>query len=130
MTNRNKSRGTAWETAVAKHAQSRGFPYCERRALAGNTDKGDLTLCPGVIIECKDWAAYNDGNVTEWWRETLAEKKNANASVALLVVKRSYQPAGKAWCWVQGEWGYWSAYRLDDALDMLRDQGWGSAREL
>lgn len=130
MTNRSKSRGTAWETAVVKHAAANGFPYCERRALAGNLDKGDLTLCPGVIVECKDWANYADGDVTEWWRETLVEKKNANASVALLVVKRAYRPTGMAWCWIQGEWGYWQAMRLDDALAMLRDMGWGDARNV
>jgi hypothetical protein len=129
VTNHSKNRGTRWETEVVKHARANGFPYCERRALAGNADKGDLTLCPGVIVECKDWSDYTNGDVSEWWRETLKEKKNANASVALLVVKRAYQGTGMAWCWVQGEWGYWSAYRLDDALSMLRDNGWGNARD-
>lgn len=128
MTNPSKSKGTQFETDVVRFAQANGFPYSERRALAGNLDKGDLTLCPGVIVECKAWADFSDGNVTDWWAETLREKKNANASIALLVVKRAYRPTSMAWCWVQGEWSYWSCYYLQDALDMLRDMGWGSAR--
>lgn len=130
MTNKRKSRGTSWETAVARYANENGFPYAERRALAGNLDKGDLTLCPGIIVECKDWADYCDSDVTKWWEETRKEKANANASIALLVVKRAYRPTGMAWCWMTGEWGFWSAYRLEDALSMLRDMGWGDGRNV
>lgn len=130
MANPNKNRGTAWETAIVRHANANGFPFAERRALSGNLDKGDGTLCPGIIFEAKDWADYGDGDVTNWWAETAKEKKNANASIALLIVKRAYRPTGMAWCWLQGEWGFWSAYRLDDALNMLRDQGWGDSRNV
>lgn len=130
MSNPSKNKGTKFETDVVRYAQENGFRYSERRALAGNLDKGDLTLCPGIIVECKAWADFSDGDVGMWWAETLREKKNANASIALLIVKRAYQPTAKAWCWVQGEWGFWSAYYLHDALDMLRDQGWGDSRNV
>lgn len=49
MTNPSKARGTAAETAVVRYLR-RWWPNVERRALAGNADKGDLTGIPGVTI--------------------------------------------------------------------------------
>lgn len=129
MTNRSKNRGTAWETAVVKYLRENGFPGAERRALSGSNDKGDITVCPGIIAECKDWADYGDGDVADWWKQTATERKNANAAIGLLVVKRAYRPTGMAWCWMQDGWGYWSAYMLQDALAHLRDNGYGNRME-
>lgn len=125
---RPKDIGTQWETTVVRYLQSNGFPGAERRALSGSADKGDILVCPGVIAECKAWTSFSDADVTEWWHETATEKKNANASVALLIVKRKGligQP-GNAWCWRQGEWGYWHAQFLSLAIQELRDMGWGT----
>jgi hypothetical protein len=124
--NTSKAKGTAWESEVVKYLRANGFEQAERRALAGNADKGDILVCPGVIAECKAWATFTDGDVVEWWAETATEKKNANASVALLIIKRPRKGADRAWCWRQGEWGYWHAQFLSEALEELRDMGWGS----
>ena len=42
MTNPSKAKGTAWETAYARCLIDLGFPYAERRALAGAFDMGDI----------------------------------------------------------------------------------------
>jgi len=124
--NTSKAKGTAWESEVVKYLRANGFEQAERRALAGNADKGDILVTAGVIAECKAWATFTDSNVVDWWAETATEKKNANASVALLIVKRPRKGAAQSWCWRQGEWGYWHAQFLSDALNELRDMGWGS----
>jgi hypothetical protein len=49
--NKSKIKGTAYETAVVRHLNDNGFPYAERRALAGNLDKGDIAGIPSVVME-------------------------------------------------------------------------------
>lgn len=129
MSNPSKNKGTQFETDVVRYAQSNGFPYCERRALAGNLDKGDATLCPGIILEMKAWAEWSDGDIVNWQRETEREKKNANASIGILVVKRPRKNVAASYAYVVDEWGYFGCYFLADLLDKLRDQGWGSPRD-
>lgn len=89
--NRSKAKGTAVETAVTRFANSYGFPLAERRALAGSSDRGDVLLCPGVILECKGGAAAelaSEALIRAWMDETERERKNARADVGMLVVKR------------------------------------------
>lgn len=51
---KSRDRGTRWESAIVGYLQEHGFPYAERRALAGALDKGDVTGVPGVMVEAKD----------------------------------------------------------------------------
>lgn len=53
MSNPSKSKGTAWESAIVSFLQSAGWPYVERRTLAGSKDRGDIAGIPGVVIEAK-----------------------------------------------------------------------------
>jgi len=92
--NRSKQRGTAFETRVVKYLQERGFVNAERRALAGTLDKGDITGLPGVVIECKNVKAID---LAGWMDETLAEQKNARASVAFCVFPRRNRHIGQAY---------------------------------
>ena len=48
----SRQKGTAWESAIVSYLQEHGYPYAERRAMAGANDKGDILL-PGVMIEAK-----------------------------------------------------------------------------
>jgi|HubBroStandDraft_1064217.scaffolds.fasta_scaffold28870_2 hypothetical protein len=48
-----KAKGTAAETAVVRFLQANGYPHCERRALAGAQDRGDVAGIPGIVIEVK-----------------------------------------------------------------------------
>ena len=95
MTNRPKDIGTAFETACARWLSERLGQRVERRALHGTMDEGDLgwlrssTGLDG-IVECKagrqaEAAAPSD--VAEWRRQTDAERENARAGFALLVLK-------------------------------------------
>lgn len=89
--NRSKAKGTAVETAVTRFANSYGFPLAERRALSGSSDRGDVLLCPGVILECKGGAAAelaSEALIRAWMDETEKERQNARADIGILVVKR------------------------------------------
>lgn len=92
MTNRSKSIGTKFETQCARWLTERlGYPV-ERRALHGNKDVGDLAWLIGKgsargIVECKAVKAVTTANVAEWRRQTTAERDNAGARFAWLVIK-------------------------------------------
>ncbi len=109
-----KAKGTAAETAVATWLRDNGFPYAERRALAGIADKGDLTGIPGLCVEVKAHARLA---IPEWLRELDAEVANSAAAVGLLVVK----PKGIGVTRV-GDW--WAVQRLSSAAGLLREAGW------
>ena len=47
-----RAKGTLWESTIVKYLQEHGYPWAERRAMAGAYDKGDIHL-PGVMIEAK-----------------------------------------------------------------------------
>lgn len=81
---RYRGKGTWAETAVAEYASYSGFPHADRLPRAGNKDRGDVGLCPGVICEVKNCTKWG---FPAWLRETAAEKANARASVGFLVVK-------------------------------------------
>jgi hypothetical protein len=138
--------GTAAETAVTRVAQHHGFPYADRRAGRGVLDVGDITLCPGVIVEVKGGDAArtaSDGDIERWLTETARERRNAGAAVAFLVVQRprvGTLNAGRWWAWWRLGWVaelggtglpnttiYATPVRctLADALGFLRAAGWG-----
>lgn len=85
MSNPSKTKGTAWESAIVAFLISRGWVHAERRALAGNTDKGDITGLPGVMIEAKCCKTIT---VPAWIDEAEAEKRNAGAAVGVVWWKR------------------------------------------
>lgn len=127
MANPSKQKGTAFETAVVRYCRENGFPLCERRALAGALDLGDALLCPGVILEMKAHATVTDGLIKEWLIETERERKNANATYGILVVKRPRRAVQDSWA-VQRAYGGWPRFTwLADQLDELRSNGWGDS---
>lgn len=85
MTNTAKARGTAYESSVTAYLNANGFPYVERRALAGNLDKGDLLGVPGWVLELKDHKAFN---LSGWMDEAKVEAKNAGAPWFAVIFKR------------------------------------------
>lgn len=92
--NRSKARGTAFETAVVRYLQEHGFPYAERRALAGNSDRGDIAGVPGVAIECK---AVQRIELAQFVDEAQRERANAGAALGVTVVKRRQKSTGDAY---------------------------------
>ena len=92
MTNKSKSKGTAFETQCARWLTERLGYHVERRALHGNRDVGDLAWLIGKgdargIVECKAVKAVTTANVAEWRRQTEAERDNSGARFAWLVIK-------------------------------------------
>lgn len=81
----SKQRGTAAETAVVRYLQSNGFPYAERRALAGINDKGDVSGMPGCVLEVKNCKRTE---LAGWVDELDQEMKNAGAYIGAVVHKR------------------------------------------
>jgi hypothetical protein len=79
-----RAKGTAAETLVVRYLQSTYWPFAERRALAGGQDKGDITGTPGLAWEVKSAKTLC---VPAWLRETEAERVNAKADYATLVIK-------------------------------------------
>src|SRR5690606_39625587 len=91
MVNKPKQIGTAVETAIVRAARTRGFPNADRLTLTGATDRGDIGLCPGVIIEAKGGQqakTASDALIAKWLTETETERQNAGAAIAFLVTQR------------------------------------------
>ena len=92
--NRAKQKGTAWETAVVRYLNEHGFPFAERRAMAGRDDRGDVAGIPGVILECK---ATREITLAAFMDETAEERRNAGASLGVAVVKRRQRSTADAY---------------------------------
>jgi hypothetical protein len=92
--NKSKIKGTYMETRAVNHLIARGFKYAERRALQGTNDRGDVSGIPGVVIEVKN---QKQMDLAGWIDETLAEQKNAGASVAFCVFPRRNRSIGQAY---------------------------------
>lgn len=152
MANPSKSKGTAFETNVVRYLQeSLGQPEIERRALHGSHDLGDVhrIAAHGLsgIAECKDYREYCDADLARWRSQTLAERENAGAGFALLVVHRRGRSSkwdrpsfgenvvwltvadlmrigalGSAGPWDDAEY-VWVSMRLCDACDLMRYGG-------
>ena len=112
MTNRSKSRGTAWESAVVTYLQARGWPHAERRALHGALDCGDIAGIVGVVIECQSAAKVE---LAAWLDEAKAEGLNARADLAAAWFKRRGKTSpgggfvvmdGETFTWLLKEAGY------------------------
>ena len=111
MTNRPKNIGTAAETAVVRAARAHGFGLADRLTLTGALDRGDIGLCPGVVVEVKGGQAAktaSDGQIEKWLAETERERVNAGADVAILVTARAGIGAPNAHRW----WAHWRLSNL------------------
>ena len=94
MANPSKKKGTAWETALVEYLKLSGFPYAERRALCGTSDRGDVAGIPGVVLEAK---AEKTIALSTYMDEVATEKQNANAQVGAAVIKRRNRGPGDSY---------------------------------
>jgi hypothetical protein len=117
MVNRPRIKGTFAETAVVGYLQLNGWPYAERRALKGATDRGDVAGCPGLCIEVKYAGTARDAGtnlrIGSWLTETGIERLNAGADYGILVVK----PPGVGERFV----GSWYAVMMGGEFERLRN---------
>ncbi len=106
MTNTAKAKGTAFETAVVNFLKTR-WPGVERRALAGNKDKGDIQGIPGWALECKNTAAITLATFVD---EALVEARNAGVQFGAAIIKRRGKGVSQAYVvmtleqWVESQW--------------------------
>lgn len=74
MANRNKARGTTFETAVLNYLKLRGFGRTYRTPQAGVYDTGDINgIVSGyseVIIQCKNRKEFD---LSGWLNDTVAQ---------------------------------------------------------
>jgi hypothetical protein len=89
-----KAKGTAAETAVVRFLQANGYPHCERRALAGAQDRGDVAGIPGIVIEVKAAARLE---LAGWVDEAVKEALRPDGQFEVPVVwhkRRGYTNPG------------------------------------
>ena len=117
MGNRNKAKGTSFETLIKNYLVENGFEEARRAALEGAEDKGDIhgiqqrTTLRKVCIQCKNDKSFN---FSGWLNDTVEQAGRLGKALPLLVVKRK----GK------GEKALSDSYvvmRLGDMVDLLRD---------
>jgi hypothetical protein len=97
---RPKDIGTRAESMTVAYLRENGFAQAERRALHGNTDLGDITGIPDVVIEVKGGEAAKNasvGQINAWLEETETERLNAGADIGILVVQRRQQNVRNWW---------------------------------
>lgn len=88
---RQVDKGTRWETLCRDELAARlGDERIHRKAHAGAHDTGDLggIFAHGYegVAECKWYKTYTRSDMLRWRAETLAERANANADFAVLLV--------------------------------------------
>lgn len=145
----SRSIGTRAETGVVRYLRDHGWPYAERRALAGSADLGDITGTPGLVWEVKGGKTAEratDADIARWIAETEQETANAGADLGVLITKRAGYSAARADAWAAhldlGTWwgltqarlplpvpivGQPVRMRLSDLLPLLWAAGYGTA---
>lgn len=88
-----KDIGTDAERTAQRWLSMVGWTDCERIALHGSQDQGDLIVCrsPRIIAEVKGGKAADQASaatIGEWMAETENEAINAGADLAVLIVRR------------------------------------------
>jgi hypothetical protein len=87
VTNKSKERGTETERLVVNYLKQ-WWPMAERRALAGELDKGDIINVPMTVVEVKGDRQQVPSNLAKWREETVAEMLNdQHAQFCMLVVR-------------------------------------------
>lgn len=85
-------KGTVAETLLTRYARLNGFPFADRQPKRGIRDSGDVTLCPGIVVEVKNYTLPKGfptaGQLSAWMGQSAVEAMHAHADHCLLVVKR------------------------------------------
>lgn len=115
MSARPKDIGTRAESAVVRYLRDNGWPNCERRALHGNVDLGDVTGTPGLVWEVKGGEAAktaSDNQMAAWFVESQLEAVNAGARYGFLIAARRRKNVR--------DW--WAAVDVCDLANLVRSE--------
>lgn len=91
MANRMKSMGTSHETAIKEWLRKNGWPYAERKTLAGAADEGDIRLSERVpfVIEAKTAKSTTDrAAIGSFVKELEAEVVNSGSESGAVILKK------------------------------------------
>lgn len=114
MPNRNKDRGTRWETEVVRYLRGWGFP-ARRVAQTGAYDEGDIHGVPDVVIQAKDVARHD---LAGWCDDVAAQASQAHIPDGAVVIKRRGRSAARAY--VVEDLETWARSRM---RTQLREEG-------
>lgn len=94
MANKPKQIGTRFESDCVSFLRERlDDDRIERRALHGSKDLGDIFGLHAHghvgIVECKAHKKWGPADLAKWKEQTVAERGNADADFALLVVHKN-----------------------------------------
>jgi hypothetical protein len=113
----SKTKGREAENAAVACLQTQGWPYAERRRLAGSSDRGDIAGIPGVVIEVKNEKRID---LAGYMAELEVEIANDGADTGFAWVKKRGCTDARDWYAVLPAW------RL---LALLREAGYGTEQE-
>ena len=121
MGNRNKAKGTSFETLIVRYLRSRSFKKAFRPSLSGKYDSGDLhgSSPPRrqAIIQCKNQKRIDfSGWLNDAVSQAQQEEVGGNA-LPILVVKRP--GVGEK---TLGE--TYAILRLEDLSSLLKEAGY------
>ena len=97
MANKNKARGTRFESAVTQFVrlESAGGVDARRPAQAGPADVGDVHVGEDWVIQAKDWAKWSKADLLRWTFEDVeTQARNAARPFGAVVVKRRREAGG------------------------------------
>ena len=110
-----KRKGRETENRLVEWLHAHGWPYTERRRLAGTADRGDISGVIGVTIEVKSGARLD---IAGWMKELEVEMVNDRADLGLVVVRPKGCPDPEAW---------WAVMPVPIAFKMLRERDEGTS---
>jgi Holliday junction resolvase len=90
----SRQKGTRFESEVVGYLRENGHAACERRALSGKNDRGDIAGVQGWTLECKAEKAISLAGYVE---EARAEAVNAGTANYAAVVKRRGKGVSEAY---------------------------------
>ncbi|MBF4194587.1 hypothetical protein [Mycolicibacterium phlei] len=92
MTNRNKAKGTQFESLVRDYMKEEWSPLIERMPLSGNADRGDIANFRigqnGQHLVALELKNRTNMSLSEWVREAQDEAKNYGAVAGAVIHKR------------------------------------------
>jgi hypothetical protein len=107
-----KAKGRATENQAVAWLRENGYPYAERRHLAGEHDLGDITGMPGICVEVKSAAQWAP---VRWLRETRAEMNNSRSPIGFVMARPKGGTNVDDWVIMM---------HPDTLLSLLTDAGW------